>query len=618
MAKTSDKKALLTDFEYWESSFGSLQNLIELPKVRQARHRVNWLYFSAFFLGALTLALFVAGNALDSKVFFYLALFSGVVAFLVFWLAYHQSQQQMNIIEEVLRVAQCQQKALDNHAIVSMTNLHGRIVYANSRFIETSGYSKEELVGQTHSIINSGLHDKAFFAELWQTIGKGETWRGVVRNQAKNGSYYWVNSMVMPIFDLNGNKTHYISIRTEITRQKEVEEALGQALLDAQAASRTKSEFLANMSHEIRTPMNGVFGMLQLIREEPLSDKAKDYVDTAMASASSLLRIINDILDVSKIEAGKLTLEMRAFEWSLFIKRVLHPLQLQANAKGLNFSFDIDPCISPTLFGDETRLGQVLTNLVSNAVKFTEQGEVALTFQCLKHSDSDLILQVSVKDSGIGITPEQKALIFEAFSQADATITRKFGGTGLGLSITRSLVEMMGGSLWVESEYGKGSTFFFTTKLGIPKEHHLDVSPLESEYEFSLSGVKILLVEDNLINQKIAVALLNRLNIGEVEVADDGFKGIDTYQDAAESDQPFDLILMDMQMPNMDGLEATQVIRSLEAERGWSPKPIIAITANVGEEDRQKCQSVGMNGFVGKPFKKDDLYQEIARLLVTK
>ncbi|BBP42624.1 ATP-binding protein [Thiosulfativibrio zosterae] len=618
MAKTSDKNALLTDFDYWESSFGSLQNLIELPKVRQARRRVNWLYFSAFFLGALTLALFVAGNALDSKVFFYFALFSGVVAFLVFWLAYHQSQQQMQVIEEVLRVAQCQQKALDNHAIVSMTNLQGRIVYANSRFIETSGYTKEELVGQTHSIINSGLHDKAFFATLWQTIGKGETWRGVVRNKAKNGTYYWVNSMVMPIFDLNGNKTHYISIRTEITRQKEVEEALGQALLDAQAASRTKSEFLANMSHEIRTPMNGVFGMLQLIREEPLSDKAKDFVDTAMASATSLLRIINDILDVSKIEAGKLTLEMRAFEWSLFVKRVLHPLQLQANAKGLNFTFDIDPCISPTLFGDETRLGQVLTNLVSNAVKFTEQGDVALTFKCLEHKDSDLILQVSVKDSGIGITPEQKALIFDAFSQADATITRKFGGTGLGLSITRSLVEMMGGSLWVESEYGKGSTFFFTTKLGIPKEHHLDSAALETEYEFSLSGVKILLVEDNVINQKIAVALLKRLNIGQIDVADDGLRGIETYQKAAESDQPYDLVLMDMQMPNMDGLEATQVIRSLEAERGWSSKPIIAITANVGEEDRQKCESVGMNGFVGKPFKKDDLYLEIARLLVIK
>lgn len=608
----------VTDYDFWSSTFGSLQNLIELHKVKKERQRVTWLYFYAFLFGFITLSLMLTGFYFNNHVYHLLALLGGASAFLLFLWAYKANKKQMDVIEEVLRVAQCQQQALDNHAIVSITNLEGRIVYANTRFIETAQYTKEELIGNTHKIVNSGYHEPSFFAELWRTVAQGDVWRGVVRNRAKDGSYYWVNSMVMPITDQKGMATHYISIRTDITAQKEAEEELSEAVKSANAASIAKSEFLANMSHEIRTPMNGVLGMLQLIKDEPISQKVADYVDAGMGSAKLLLRILNDVLDVSKIEAGKLDLEYRAFDWKAFLHQTTSALELQAKQKGLEFMLRVDENIPQYLFGDDTRIGQIINNLVGNALKFTDSGHVGVCCSLNAFENAEYEIQVEVSDSGLGISDEQQNKIFKAFGQADSSINRKFGGTGLGLSISKNLVQMMGGKIWLESEVGKGSSFFFTLKLKKAMSSTTDSALQASGLEFSLQGIKLLLVEDNLVNQKLAVALLKKLNVQNVILAENGMIAIEKFQTALQEDAPFDLILMDMQMPVMDGLESAQKIRQLEQSVNLKPVPIMALTANVSEADQQRCFDCGMNGFVGKPFKKDELYQEIARLLVAK
>lgn len=607
------------DFEFWRSSFGSLQNLIELDKVKSSRKKVTWLYFYAFLTGALSLVAIFFSFYLSNAFLLNVVLVSGAIALVLFALAYTKSQKQMDEIEEVLKLAQCQQFALDNHAIVSVTNLKGRIVYVNDRFIETSGYSRDELIGQTHSLVNSSYHDASFFKELWQQITQGETWRGEVRNQAKDGSYYWVSSMVMPIRNHRGEITHYISIRTDITHQKQVEADLAKAVEKAMAASQAKSEFLANMSHEIRTPMNGVLGMLQLIEEEPLNEASQDYVQTALGSGRALLRILNDILDVSKIEAGKLDLEHHMFDWPKFFKETLSSIELQAKQKGLNFRIDVDPNIPQSLCGDETRIGQILINLAGNALKFTEKGEVAVSCRLVAERQDDVEVEIEVSDSGVGMTEAQQNSIFHAFSQADMSINRRFGGTGLGLTISQSLAHIMGGKIWVQSQFGQGTQFFVRIPVDKKMQCLDGISEKEMDNEIaSLEQVRILLVEDNQVNQKLALALLRKRHADSVDLAENGQEAVEKYQAALSSSRPYDLVLMDMQMPVMDGIKATQLIRDYEEEFSQDTVPIMALTANASEKDQMDCYQNGMNGFVGKPFNKDVFYQEIDRLLFIK
>jgi two-component system, sensor histidine kinase and response regulator len=380
----------------------------------------------------------------------------------------------------------------------------------------------------------------------------------------------------------------------------------------ALVASRAKGEFLANMSHEIRTPMNGVIGMVNFLLETDLTTEQREFASTVKVSADALLFIINDILDFSKIEAGKMTLERMNFDLRETVKSTIELLTFQAQGKGLNLTSSIPPDTCTNLLGDPTRLRQILLNLLGNAIKFTSQGKVWLEIAALDETDDGMQLSFSVHDTGIGISEEAQKKLFQSFTQADASTTRKYGGTGLGLAISRKLVELMGGTLAVTSRVGEGSIFSFTLQL--PKQKavipgdHPPVAALEysGNAHTTASSVvpedtRVLLAEDGKINQLVAVRLLQQLGC-TVDIASNGLEAVEAWRK-----NQYRIILMDCQMPEMDGYEATQLIRELEMKQNLPPTQIIAITASSMEGDRELCLAAGMNDFTSKPISKQAL-----------
>lgn len=377
----------------------------------------------------------------------------------------------------------------------------------------------------------------------------------------------------------------------DISDQKALNIQLEQAMLDAGAANEAKSDFLANMSHEIRTPMNAILGMSYLALQEEQSKPAQDYVKKVHRAAESLLNIINDILDMSKIEAGKLSIESAPFQLSPVLEELEDIVSIQARDKSLTLNLDCDPDVPNGLVGDTVRLYQVLLNLLGNAVKFTQQGSVSLHVSVVKQDDQAVTLRFNVCDTGIGISEEQQRNLFEAFSQADASTTRKYGGTGLGLNISRKLVHAMGGQIVVESELGKGSCFSVELSFDLAQTSFNDAHSSTHRFEgLDLQQARILLVEDNATNQELALAFLEQLNT-EVDVANHGQEAVEAAQQ-----QRYDAILMDLQMPVMDGFEATKRIREFNSD-----VPIIAMSANVLDDVRQKATNSGINDFVEKP-----------------
>ncbi len=374
----------------------------------------------------------------------------------------------------------------------------------------------------------------------------------------------------------------------------------------AEAANRAKSEFLANMSHEIRTPMNGVIGMTTLALDTPPGPEHRGYLETARNSAQSLLGLINDILDFSKIEANKLQIDNAPFAVDELLVQLTTPLRLKAEARGLHFAIETAPDVPAWLYGDQVRLRQILVNLVENAVKFTAAGHVALSVRRAA-GDPDRI-RFDISDTGIGIAKDKQQLIFEAFAQADGSTTRRYGGTGLGLSITAKLVALMAGSLSLESELGRGSCF--SVELPLPAAAAAPVAPAAATAPAPRAaggGLHVLLAEDNPVNQLVARRYLERAG-HSVVVADNGFTAVAAYQR-----EPFDLVLMDLQMPEMDGLEATAGIRRIEAERG-TRTPIVALTAHATAGDRERCEAASMDGYASKPIQREQLFAEIARV----
>jgi PAS domain S-box-containing protein len=647
--------------------------------------------------------------------------------------AVEQSNKQT---KEALENLAEQKFAIDQHAIVAITDVQGTITFTNDKFSEISGYSTEELLGQNHRMLNSGFHDKSFFHAMYKVITSGQVWHGKICNRAKNGHLYWVDTTIVPFMGAGNKPQNYIAIRTDITEQKMGELKLQEAMENAEAANSAKSEFLANMSHEIRTPMNGVIGMTTLLLDTPLNDDQTNQALSIKRSSESLLSIINDILDFSKIEAGKLNLELLAFDLDTMLADFAHSFSSRADEKDLLLICPANPINNHYYIGDSGRIRQVLTNLVGNAIKFTEQGEVVVRYESTKTADGHCKLHFTISDTGIGLTEAQQKTLFERFTQADGSTTRKFGGTGLGLSISKQLVEMMDGEIGVESKPGEGSIFWFTLILESAKEqlparqykpfenekilildnhpctrqllhetfshwqiehdmasdssialeilenavatglpystvlinfqmseirglhlgeiiqqkstlhnphlilitdHQHDdsltinkarfqhsishpiqqselyntlldvVAPhqkniyktsnnLTKSPEFSMFNARILVVEDNTTNQAVAKGMLEKFGLS-IDIASNGQEAI-----SALHQLPYDLVFMDCQMPVMDGFAATGQIRNPHSLVKDHAIPVIAMTANAMQGDRERCISAGMDDYIAKPI----------------
>lgn len=378
---------------------------------------------------------------------------------------------------------------------------------------------------------------------------------------------------------------------------------LAEAKLKADAASEAKSKFLATMSHEVRTPLNGILGIVEIMKDAELSEVQKDYVETIKYSGEALLAILNDILDYSKIEAGKFQFEYVDFSIERLTNSVTMLMRSRAEEKGLKIKYQIDPDLPLFLNSDPTRLRQILLNLIGNAIKFTEKGSIEINAKKVRvRGNSNMFLRFEVKDTGIGLSEEEIENLFQEFSQADSSISRKYGGTGLGLAISKNIAEMMGGSIGVESQKGEGSTFWFR----VPVNEAGETSDENSAENITTdtTPANILVVEDHHINQQILVAFLEKFQ-HRITIANNGQEAIDIIKAAKE---PFDIILMDMQMPVMDGLSATKLIRKLKA---CKETPIIALSANILKEDTDKCLQAGMNDFLAKPIDPTSLFKAI-------
>lgn len=524
--------------------------------------------------------------------------------------------EQSRSMNEALTLLSLVASKTDNAVVIMDSD--GVITWVNDAFVRMSGYAIQDASGARPDKLLCGPNtSRDSIRELEQAFKLGHGVNEEFLQYHREGTTSWISLSLTPVHNDNGDVTRWIGIGADINKRKEAERALQKARTAAENASQLKGEFLANISHEIRTPMNAIIGMTDLTLCTQLDADQHEYLTTVKQSAESLLELLNDVLDLSKIEAGRLDIENAAFDLRTSVAETLKPMTFVAEQKALTLNVNIGPDVPTTIVSDALRLRQILVNLVGNAIKFTAAGHVEVTVQKQWEADQEVGLEFIVADTGTGIPASKLDTIFEAFGQADSSVSREFGGTGLGLAITSQLLQLMNGRVWVQSEVGKGSRFHFTIRCCLPtpeQNQKLDqqaqtaaatmaANPLADE----VSSLSILVADDHPANRKLLGKILEKRG-HNIQFAK---SGTEVLKRLANND--FDMILMDVQMPEMDGYQATAAIRELERDT-HAHIPIIAVTAHAMQGQREECLAAGMDAYMSKPVKTLELLTLIESL----
>ncbi|MCF6339563.1 MAG: ATP-binding protein [Sulfurimonas sp.] len=493
-----------------------------------------------------------------------------------------ETEKLKNMLEQFVN-------ALNHSAIVSKTDTKGIITFVNDKFCQVSGYTREELIGKEHNIVRHPEMPKEIFANLWNTIQNKEIFKATIKNRKKNGELYHVDTVVIPLLDINNEPYEYLAVRYEIT---EIIKSRDKAI----DAEKAKNEFLSNMSHELRTPLNAIKGFTSILRKDIKDDAHLLYLNHIADSSEHLISLINDILDLSKLQSGKFTLDKHNFNIYEKINTLLNHFNIQLSLAKLKMPISLKIDEKTILTGDWLRISQIITNLLSNAIKFTPKGKLINFYAEYKNKN----LTIVVKDQGIGISKEAQKRIFKAFEQADSSTTKIFGGTGLGLNIVLNLVEQMGGEIKLTSKEKEGSRFEIILPIEEIKQADIEISKYDDsdkEKRKKLEG-HILIAEDNKTNQMLIGILVEEMGLTYTMV-NDGVEAVESF-----SKERFTLVLMDENMPNLSGTGAMKKIKSIYGNE----TPIITLTANVMSGDKEKFLNAGMDGYLSKPIDENELY----------